>query len=110
MKPKKIIKLLKEEARKLPKQEYYAAHKLSERMFQNIDGDLLNENEFKAELIRNPEAKFRTVNRSVEVHEVNLERQIKNIYKQYGLEACRAWFFVKMNKPIPPQSQTITEK
>jgi hypothetical protein len=86
MKPKKVIRLLQREARKLPLETYYAIEKyytpkqeiLGEENGVSVKGDWK-----KGEVVEHPR---------------NLDREIKKIYKKWGWEAALAWFYVKKNK------------
>ncbi len=75
MKPKKIVQLLKREAKKLPEQTYFALEKYYKPRFDDKSG------EWK-------------VGEVVE-HKINHGRRVKKIYKKWGMQAVNAYFYVK---------------
>ena len=87
MKPKKIIQLLKREAKKLPRDTYYAIETFGKPQFDEKSG------EWKKGIV-------------VE-HEVNHGRRVKKIYKKWGMPAVNAYFYVKGQMM---QQQQLKEK
>ena len=76
MKPKRIIQLLKKTVReKIPSETYLYIAKY-DRPSQDENGQW----------------KVGEIAQGI----TNNERKIKKIYKQYGLAACQAWFYVKL--------------
>jgi len=86
MKPKKVIQLLKREAKKLPEETYFAIDLFHKP--QKING------EWKRGIVTE--------------HKVNHGRRIKKIYKKWGMPAVNAYFYVKGQ--LVQQKQTENEK
>jgi len=89
MKPKKMIKILKREAKKIPLEEYHVFNKFYRPLFQDAEGNLHSEREEK------DGSKRRMVFGVVEKYPVNHGRRVKKLYKQFGMSGVDAYFFVK---------------
>lgn len=72
-KPKHIIRILKKEAKKLPRETYFAIDLYAHPKM--VDG------EWKRG--------------EISEHEVNHGRRVKKIYKKWGMTAVNAYFYVK---------------